>query len=47
LYLVDEIQEKRDSWVCVDVGDEWEERKRKRKWVGSALLLLEQTATGT
>jgi hypothetical protein len=32
--------------VCVDIGDEWEERKRKRKWVGRALLLLEKTATG-
>jgi hypothetical protein len=46
LYLVDGIQEKQESWVYLDVGDEWEERKRERKWVGRALLLPEQIATG-
>jgi hypothetical protein len=34
------------SLGCVFVGDEREERKRKQEWVGRALLLLEQTATG-
>jgi hypothetical protein len=40
--LVDGIQEKQKSWLGVDAGGERRERKRKRKWMGRALLFLEQ-----